>query len=97
MTYLAVSRIHDERLFCLRVLADHIRGTGLDAGPAADTAFNRFDGHGLFYLSSLFYLKLANGVFTGLFDGKQGLVGRSYQAIYLRGVLRQGCYPETGL
>jgi len=52
MAYLAIRRIFDERLFCLRVLADHIGGAGLDAGPAADAAVDTFYGHGALPLRS---------------------------------------------
>ncbi len=50
MTDLTIGRIHDDGFSRLRVLADHIRGTGLDAGSAADTAVNGLDGHAFFPL-----------------------------------------------
>jgi hypothetical protein len=45
MTDLAVFRIFDKRFFGFRVLADHIRGTGLNAYAAADTPADLFDRH----------------------------------------------------
>ena len=59
MTNLAIFRVFDERFFCFRVLADYIRGTGFDACPAADAAFDLFDGHNF-----LLFLKFAYIVFN---------------------------------
>ena len=58
MTYLAIRRICDDCFFSLCVLTDNICGTGFDACPAADAAFNKFYGHN-FLFSSLLSTELA--------------------------------------
>ena len=65
MTYLAIFRIFDKRFFCLWVLTDHIRGTGFDTCPAADTAADTFNGHD-FLLSFKFAYIFSNSMSAGL-------------------------------